>query len=650
MALLGSMHSRARLFGATFWIVLACGLGYTFLRSPVYQSEATIAVYRTLPANALPSEGGGGGVAIGGDVQQAEDDPAVVLMETRRLLAWPMLATLHERLREQLGKSAPQSASDLQQMLAAQTEPETNVIALSAKGDERTHLPAILEAWIGLYMAEKDSRKADESSSNREELAQQVTDIERRLADKRAQLENFRAQHDIVSLEHEDNAVTARLKGLNASLAEASKKKAELEAQVTAMRRDIAAGKSVLRREDRSEILAMEARAREMREELLQAEKGYTAAYIRLDPRLRALQENVATLERKIDDNRMRSQREALAETEQDLAGAAETVANLQHQLDENKAAAIGFAARFSEHKALVSELEQLEALLRAAKSRLVRAEMEGRSRLPRVVVVAPPTLPDTHVWPNYTRDAAIALGIALAAGLVAVWLREFLQRSGRADLPPPLVHIAMPAGGSLGALGMPTAALPGGSPLALPVSQTPPRELSPAEVGALWGAADERGKVIIAALLNGLAAPEIAALQWSQVQQDAAAIQLPGSPGRLVRASGALREALEHLRDPTASHVLGSTSQTLFDESDLSGLLTAAAHDAGVASPGEVTPDVLRHTYIAFLVRQGVRFTDLSNLVGQVPPATLSFYGPLSPPGPRRPLDDIQSEYPITR
>lgn len=650
MAFLAPLHSRARLFAVTFWIALACGLGYTFLRSPVYQSEATIAVYRTLPANALPGEGAGGSVSVGGDVQQAEDDPAVVLMETRRLLAWPMLMELHERLREQLGDVAPPTASDLQQILAAQTEPDTNVIALSATGEDRAHLPVMLETWIGLYMAEKDSRKADESSSNRAELAQQVSDIEQRLAEKRAELEAFRAQHDIVSLEQEDNAVAARLKGLNASLVEATKKKAELEARVTAMQRDIAAGKSVLRREDRGEILAMETRAREMREELLQAEKGYTAAYMRLDPRLRALQESLATLERKIEDNRMRSQREVLAETEQDLAGAAETVATLQHQLDENKAAAIGFAARFSEHKALVSELEQLEGLLRAAKSRLVRAEMESRSRLPRVVVVAPPALPDTHVWPHYTRDAGIALGVAVALGLIAVWLREFLQRSGAADMSRPLVHIAIPEGASLGALGRPTAALPSASPLALPLSPAAPRELSPAEVGALWAAADERGKVVIAALLSGFSATEITALQWPQVDLAAAAIQLPGNPGRVVHASSALSEALERLGGGTAMYVLGSASQAAMDEPDLSGLLTGAAHDAGIAVPGEVTPDALRHTYIAFLVRQGIRFSDLYKLVGSVPPAALSFYGPLSPPGPRRALDDVRAEYPIAR
>jgi len=207
-----------------------------------------------------------------------------------------------------------------------------------------------------------------------------------------------------------------------------------------------------------------------MQEQLREAEKGYTATYIRMDPRLRASQESLQVLERKIAEAKVRSQHEALAEAEQEMAGALENVANLQRQLDESKAAAIGFAARFSEHKALVAEAEQTEKLARAANARLLRAEMADRSRLPRVVVVAPPSLPESPVWPHYARDAGISLATALALGILAIWLRDFLRRSGsELRAPQPLVQIAMPNGALLGSFGAPPAALPGAPPLALP-------------------------------------------------------------------------------------------------------------------------------------------------------------------------------------
>ena len=259
------LQSRARLFEAVFAKTLAVGLAFTFVRPPEYRSEATIAIYRTSPTAAGGSESAGESVALtSNDVHEAEAEPAAVLMEARRLLAWPMLLSLQDRLSETLGAASPPTAAELQDMLGAETRPETNVIGLTATGLGRDLLPTILQTWIDLYVAEKDARKASEGSSNREELAQQVAEIEQRMAAQRARLEAFRTANDIVSLEREDNETAARLKGLNASLAKATEKKAETEARVAAMRRDINAGKAVLRREDRTEIAAMETRAREM--------------------------------------------------------------------------------------------------------------------------------------------------------------------------------------------------------------------------------------------------------------------------------------------------------------------------------------------------------------------------------------------------
>jgi uncharacterized protein involved in exopolysaccharide biosynthesis len=650
MASMPAAQSRGRLFAAVFATALTVGLTYTFVRPAEYRSEATIAIYRTSATAASANDSNGEAVPLtSGDVHEAEAEPAAVLMEARRLLAWPMLLGLQERLRESPGASAAPAAADLQQILRAETRAETNVIELSATGPGRELLPTILQAWIDLYVAEKDARKASEGSSNREELAQQVAEIEQRLADQRARLEAFRAANDIVSLEREDNQTAARLKGLNTSLAKATEKKAETESRVAAMRRDIANGKAVLRREDRAEIVAMETRAREMQEQLREAEKGYTATYIRMDPRLRASQESLQVLERKIAEAKVRSQHEALAEAEQEMAGALENVANLQRQLDESKAAAIGFAARFSEHKALVAEAEQTEKLGRAANARLLRAEMADRSRLPRVVVVAPPSLPESPVWPHYARDAGISLATALALGILAIWLRDFLRRSGsEVPAPQPLVQIAMPNGALLGSFGAPPAALPGAPPLALPATPSLPRELSPAEATALWRAADPQGKVAIVALLSGLSGAETVALRWSDLDLAAEAVRVPGSLARTLPISTALREGLAALGAPGNGHVLATPTREGFDDADLAGMVGAAAHDAGIAVPAEVTPDALRHTYLAFLVRQGARFADLAKIAGHLPPAAFMAYGPLSPPGPGRPLDAIQLAYPL--
>ena len=79
----------------------------------------------------------------------------------------------------------------------------------------------------------------------------------------------------------------------------------------------------------------------------------------------------------------------------------------------------------------------------------------------------------------------------------------------------------------------------------------------------------------------------------------------------------------------------------------DLAAMLLFTAHDAGLTRPPEVTPGAVRHTYIGYLVRQGVRLNELPALVGPVPPGLLASYGAYSPPGSALPLDSVESIYP---
>ena len=54
-----------------------------------------------------------------------------------------------------------------------------------------------------------------------------------------------------------------------------------------------------------------------------------------------------------------------------------------------------------------------------------------------------------------------------------------------------------------------------------------------------------------------------------------------------------------------------------------------------------------LRHTYIAFLVRQGIRFADLARIVGKLPGALLAAYSGLAPEGARMTLEAINVAFP---
>jgi len=74
------------------------------------------------------------------------------------------------------------------------------------------------------------------------------------------------------------------------------------------------------------------------------------------------------------------------------------------------------------------------------------------------------------------------------------------------------------------------------------------------------------------------------------------------------------------------------------------------AAYDAGLSNPKEVNSDLLRHTYVAYLVRQGARLADIGDIIGHIAPAAFREYGRLSPPGPGLPLERIDPVFPALR
>jgi len=156
---------------------------------------------------------------------------------------------------------------------------------------------------------------------------------------------------------------------------------------------------------------------------------------------------------------------------------------------------------------------------------------------------------------------------------------------------------------------------------------------------------------LVIAALFCGLSIDELAALRYKDIDLGAGRLCVTTASNR----SYCLHEPLKHLL--SERHVgrdgavfLADTQGNPLTTEDLEGLITCAACDAGLTFPAEVTSKVLRHTYLAYLVRQGVRLADVRDMFGGVAPASLREYGQLSPPGPGLPFGQIDPVFPALR
>jgi hypothetical protein len=108
-----------------------------------------------------------------------------------------------------------------------------------------------------------------------------------------------------------------------------------------------------------------------------------------------------------------------------------------------------------------------------------------------------------------------------------------------------------------------------------------------------------------------------------------------PGSP------SGAGRK---HLK-ATTTDWWPQARRPQFDAQNL-----GVAYDAAIEDAPQVTAACLWHTYLAFLVRQGIRFAGLTRLVGPLSADLIGAYRALAPTGARIGMAEIELLHPTLR
>jgi integrase len=154
-------------------------------------------------------------------------------------------------------------------------------------------------------------------------------------------------------------------------------------------------------------------------------------------------------------------------------------------------------------------------------------------------------------------------------------------------------------------------------------------------------------------ALLTGLDAAETAALRWDQIDFVSRAIHVGGAPPRRLPLEDPLAATLEqrHRDSPDAvGPILRDDRDNPLNAADIDRLVLYGAYDAGLERPPEVTSAALRHSYLAFLLRQGIRAADIARVAGHIPQAEMVSYMQSASPRARRPLEQIDCIHPALR
>jgi polysaccharide biosynthesis transport protein len=641
-------NPRARrlvVFCCVFFAALALGLTYTAMQPAEYRATARLEI---IPAKAVPATGDNtAGAATGADTRgPAERGSKSFLTEVQVLTSRPLVEEVVGRLSKS-GDLPRDIGSDpvdaVQRMLSTETVEGTEVVQLQAEGPQRQFLARLVNTLTDVYQDRLAATYQKSTDTGGDQLRDAVAALDRKVVAKRQEVEEFRSSNDIISAERDENQLLSAAKGLATALNEAKGKLAAAEGELRAVRNAAAAGQSLVAARDNPTVANLEQRASQLREQLHDLQQRFTPQYLDLDPAIKATRARLDNLEQQIKTERAAGQRAAVAQAEGKVTSAREAVDQLQQQINENKRAVQTFMARFGEYKAMQEDLTHLEQLHRGAADRLARLEASENEAAPNVEILEAASVPQLPWRPLYARDAGISLGGAVVLGFFAVWMVVFFSR------PQPLPAGVeqqpwwpVPLGRELASASRPLLAAESAR---LPAPDPEPRELTDSEIAALMRATSDDGHLILTGLLSGLCAEEIVAFDWDQIDLDAGTIRVSGEAARTLPLNDALRNliaARRALQPEAAGTLLRGPSGGPLPLDDIRSLVMYAAYDAGLDGADEVTPRALRHTYLVYLLRQGIRFADIGRIVGRLPQQELSAYMRYAPSQPRLPLEQI--------
>ena len=621
-----SNRRRIVVFSTVFLVGCALSAAYAIFRPAEYRAAARLEI--ASPANAL-----------------AENGRKSFLTEVQVLTSRPVLEKTVARLgnSDEVSKDlGPDPVQGLGRMLSTERVEGTQVVRVQAQGTDRELLPRLVNTLIDVYREHLASAYKTSVGSGNTQLRDEIGLLDQQVAAKRQEVEAFRARYDIVSAERDENQLLSTVKGLGESLNDANADVAAAEGHLRAVRNAIAAGEVLGGPKNNPTLADIEKRGSQLREQLHELELRFTPQYLDLDPAAKALRGRLANLEQQMGSERAAGQRAALAEAQQKLTSAREAAERLQQKLNGNKQAAQAFAARLNEYKAMQEDLAHLEQLRRGAIERLAQLEAGEAENAPRVEVLEGATVPREALYPPY-----LLAGIGAAASLVlGIFAVQFIEFFARRDPAPerPFFHPFWPQPLTRDALTAQRPLLTAES-LRLAAPDAPLRQLTDMEIAALLQAANDEGRLLMMALLTGLTVEEIVGLRWDDLDIDAGTIKVLGRSPRNLHLREPLRgliSARQAAQQPTPSPA-SSTDEA-------ADLVMCAAYDAGLSDAHEVTPAILRHTYVAFLLQQGARFADIGRIVGRLPQEELAAYMRLAPAQIRVPLEQVDLIPPALR
>ena len=647
------MRLRMMVFFGVLVLCLVLGLGINFSRSAIYQATARVQI--TPPGKVIT--GIPQAVAINNEAMQA------VLIEIEVLNSRSLIEIAADRLRSQglLTNESSDPVQILQNMLTLTNVEGTPVVKLQARGTQKDLVAPLLNTLLDVYQAQQATEGASNSQTQLAAAQKELDVIESKVAEKQRALEELRLRSNIVSGERDENQTLATLKGLSTSMTTAADREATAAGRVRAIEQAIAEGKRTPQAKDNPTVAAIEARLSQTKEDWRALERQFTPLYLDMDPNAIAMKARIANLEQQLEGERQKGQQMALADAHEALASARATAQSLQQRMSDNKQEVNTFSRSLGQFQGLQEQLKSLAVVRNTAAEKLLALQATETGRKPHMTILEPAVMPNGPSQPPYWRDAGVVALASIVLSFLSVWFVEFFNRTETVPdvrstvVLPQLWRGAPPALAHLHANGEAAGHLNHQIQPIQPVLQWQvnplPRELDAKEVHQLLHAATPKNLPLLACLLCGLSPDEVVGLQWQHLDISRNALKVPGPVSRELPLNVQLRDLVDATGSDCTPRAPSDPLFTLgtgspLDPMDVQAIVTSSAFDADLTEPESVTPESLRHTYVAYLVRQGLRFSELGSLVGRLSADMLKALTTLaqaSPAGQRVGVAEVQ-------
>ena len=389
---------------------------------------------------------------------------------------------------------------------------------------------------------------------------------------------------------------------------------------------------------DERVIADLESRVQDLRAQIRAFEERFTDAYEAYDPSIKAARKQLEDVEATLRAKRSEAHLVVINEAEKTVNSARARVRVLEKEMADYQGYATEFMGIYDEHESLKGELSELELQTRETRNRIVEAEVANRNLFPRIEILERAIAPDSPIRPHYTRDATYGLiGSALFAMFMA-WFYSKLNDPRRYLTSPSTQQPSIYSYHT--ELITPAAALPAGEThhRTEALEHRKRRELSLVEVEALLATCEDEDQLLITLLLSGLTVDEIVGLKPDGIDLESNVINVTTGHARTLPLAPKLRDVIGHLADEGG----------LFSvRASILAPIAQLSSTAGLADPSSLDADALRHTYICFLVRQGMKFDELQNIVGQLGANEMQQYGEMMLPMPGKHVGEVTLIYP---